>query len=548
MSKLFVRSVLVLAMLFGLLFAVGTGVLYYLHMPLLYAVVFAVGIVTLQYILSPYIIDWIYKINWVHPSEVSQEFSDYLTNLCSKRGIPVPKFGIIEDGNPNAFTYGHVPGDARLVVTRGVQQMLDTEEFHAVVAHEVGHIKHFDFIVMTFASLVPILLYILYRWTAGGRRSRDSQYAFIVGIGAYAAYIVSQYIVLFLSRVREYFADEHAAQSVNSANAMSTALIKIAYGLARVPQEELDAKGKKKAPALGSSQMMGSLGICNFSSASAMAVYSTTAQGTFSTDHMMKAMQWDLWNPWAKFFEIQSTHPLVARRVQAASKIAIARNETPQFPISMKPERSYWGEFWTDMAFLMMPYVGLIMAAATVLGFGGMMLSSHSVDPMQFTPKILGTLGMCVLVMGIGWMLRLVYSYKSNFAPAKIEELVGEVSVSRVRCIPVEIRGKVIGRGIPGLFWSKDLVMQDESGFITMIYRQPLGFIETLFGLFKAESLVGKDAIFRGWYRRGPSPYVELKEAIFEDGDSTRCYYNTYLWAGAVITTIAGLAMMLLGL
>jgi len=100
---------------------------------------------------------------------------------------------------------------------------------------------------------------------------------------------------------------------------------------------------------------------------------------------------------------------------------------------------------------------------------------------------------------------------------------------------------------VPGLFWSKDLVMQDDTGFITLIYRQPLGILETLFGIFSAEKFVGKKGRIRGWYRRGPIPYLELREATFEGGGRTKCYYYSYLWAVAVICTVIGAALAFVG-
>ncbi len=146
-----------------------------------------------------------------------------------------------------------------------------------------------------------------------------------VGLGAYLAYLVSQYIVLFLSRVREFYADEHAAQSVSDANLISTALIKIAYGLARVPQTAQQDRQAAKSLNFRATSMVGALGICNFTSASAFAISATNGAGEFSQETMLHAMQWDLWNPWARYYEFCSTHPLVAYRVQAASRIARAR-------------------------------------------------------------------------------------------------------------------------------------------------------------------------------------------------------------------------------
>ncbi|MCE5314338.1 MAG: zinc metalloprotease HtpX [Armatimonadota bacterium] len=544
MGRLFLASVIVLVLLFGLVLAVGTGVLYYYHMPVSIAILFAVGIITLQYVVGPFMIDWIYKIRWIQPEEISPQFAQFYRDLCAKRGMIAPRFGIIEDGNPNAFTYGHIPADARVVVTRGLEQMLSEDEFNAVVAHEIGHVKHYDFIVMSIASLASIILYYLYVWTRNQRRG--GLLALVIAVGSYLMYVFSQYVVLFLSRIREYFADEHSAFSINDANALSRALIKIAYGLAKIPQVDPNQQqnNKNSQYVLNKSQLLGSLGICSFSSSSAMAINSTNGSGNFSISTYMDAMQWDLWNPWAKIFELQSTHPLIARRVQAASRMAVVLRQTPEFTTSAPPKESYWPLFWTDLTFICLPWAGLavgLVAAYVQLG--------HTFDT-AFAHGLVGFLTafkLAFLMGGLGWMMRLFFSYGSEFKPAKIADLAGEVEVSHFRSIPVEIDGQVIGRGVPGLFWSKDLVMQDESGFVTVIYKQPLSIIETLFGMLKAADLIGKKGKFTGWYRRGPIPYLELNEIQTEFGSRIRCYYRKYLWIIAVVCTFIGGYLTLLG-
>ena len=39
-----------------------------------------------------------------------------------------PKIGYIDDGAPNAFTYGRTKNDARIVLTRGIFELLTEEE------------------------------------------------------------------------------------------------------------------------------------------------------------------------------------------------------------------------------------------------------------------------------------------------------------------------------------------------------------------------------------------------------------------------------------
>src|SRR5262249_28791362 len=165
MSALARRSAAVLALLFGLLFAVGIGFMWYLRQPLWLAALFALVIVGAQYAAGPWIIGLIYKIRWVEPEAIHPDFARWYREACALRKIPVPPFGILDDGKPNAFPYGHTPADARVVVTSGLLQMLTAEEAHAVVAHELGHVANRDFIVMTVASAVPILLYVIYWWT-----------------------------------------------------------------------------------------------------------------------------------------------------------------------------------------------------------------------------------------------------------------------------------------------------------------------------------------------------------------------------------------------
>ena len=141
--------------------------------------------------------------------------------------MSVPSIGMIEDGAPAAFTYGHHPNNARVVISRGILELLEPSEVEAVVAHELGHARNWDMALMTMANLVPLLLYFLYRFAINRRKV-----GWIVGIGAYVIYIVSEYLVLWFSRTREYYADRFAGQVTGNPNALASALVKIAYGLA----------------------------------------------------------------------------------------------------------------------------------------------------------------------------------------------------------------------------------------------------------------------------------------------------------------------------
>jgi heat shock protein HtpX len=225
--KLYFRSLLLILALYGLVFAVGDAYLSRHGAPVWAALAFAVGFIGLQYWLGPNVIQL----------------------LCAERGLKMPRIGIIESATPNAFTYGRVPSDARVVVTTGLLEILTPEEANTVLAHEMGHVEHYDFIVMTLAALAPPLLYQLYTFTRGSDKARP------VAAGAYLAYWVSQYIVLILSRTREYFADQYSARVTRAPDALAGALVKIAYGIFQADGElatrleELGAKEKARIAA-----------------------------------------------------------------------------------------------------------------------------------------------------------------------------------------------------------------------------------------------------------------------------------------------------------
>lgn len=516
MPGLFARSVAVLSVLFGILFAIGMAVTTYCGLPPAFALAIALAVGLLQYLLSPWVIGLIYRIDWVRPEDVNPQLADALKRVCTFNGIAVPRFGVIQDGNPNAFTFGHYPGDARLVVTRGLLDMLDQSELEAVVAHELGHIVHWDFVVMTLASLVPLLLYAAYVATRDGGRSRRRESAAAVAALSYLAYVLSEYIVLLLSRTREYYADEFAAYTTQNPNALSVGLVKVCYGLASSNQ----ANENQRRPSLSS--VVRHLGIFDPKWAASLAMASAAAagNGTVTRDSVADAMRWDLWNPWALVYELGSSHPLPAKRLKALSRVAIALGQTPVYDLSEPRPESYWDEFVGDLLVAAMPGVGFVvgLGALAYLAQAGLVVAG------------IGALFLCV---GAGLVIRLLKSYPNGpYAARSVESLVREPKVSGVRCIPCRLQGRIIGRGIPGLFYSKDLVLRDGSGFITLDYRQPLRILDWLFGAFLAHKTIGEDAVAYGWYRRSPRPYVELLSVSLKGGGELRCH--TYLCARTV--------------
>ena len=115
-----------------------------------------------------------------------------------------------------------------------------------------------------------------------------------------------------------------------------------------------------------------------------------------------------------------------------------------------------------------------------------------------------------LIALGVTWAARIGFRYRGKFAPAQVEELLEDMSVSQMRPRAVEIEGEVIGHGIPGAVWSADLVLQDSTGLMFLYYRSSIPFGRVFFALRSADRLIGEQVKVRGWYRRGLKPYVEV--------------------------------------
>ena len=131
------RSLLILLALYGLVFAIGDLYLAHAQAPFWSAIVFVVVVIGIQYLIAPWLIHLVLAIDFTE--ELPAINREFVEQLCAERGLKVPRIGIIRSGTPNAFSFGHVPGNSRVVVTTGLLEVLSPEETNAVLAHEIGH-------------------------------------------------------------------------------------------------------------------------------------------------------------------------------------------------------------------------------------------------------------------------------------------------------------------------------------------------------------------------------------------------------------------------
>jgi len=193
-----------------------------------------------QWLFAPYLIDIMYRVKKVPRSE-APELYNIVERLSRKSGIKPPTLMIARIPIPNAFAYGSPLTGTRVAVTTELLKTLELEEIEAVIGHELGHLKHKDVQIMMFVSILPALFYYIgysLFWSAQFSR-RDERgnagLAVLIGLLSILIYWVLTLFTLYLSRLREYYADRHSALIVeDGARKLSEGLVKIAYTAERI--------------------------------------------------------------------------------------------------------------------------------------------------------------------------------------------------------------------------------------------------------------------------------------------------------------------------
>ncbi|MEA2309896.1 MAG: heat shock protein HtpX [Thermoleophilaceae bacterium] len=175
-----------------------------------------------------------------------------IERLCIQADLPKPKIAVADNKMPNAFAMGRSQKSAVVCATTGIMEVLEPHELEAVMAHELTHVKNRDVLIMTIASFFATIASMIAQmglWFGGGfGDDDDGAPAFIVILlVSFVVYIVSFFLMLALSRYREYSADRGAALITGRPSALSSALMRIADAMQRVPDQDLRTVGKMNA-------------------------------------------------------------------------------------------------------------------------------------------------------------------------------------------------------------------------------------------------------------------------------------------------------------
>ena len=84
----------------------------------------------------------------------------------------------------------------------------------------------------------------------------------------------------------------------------------------------------------------------------------------------------------------------------------------------------------------------------------------------------------------------------------------------------------------------------DDTGIIFLDYNQPLYLLNKIFAIFKSQKYVNQLVTINGWYRRSPTPYIEIYE-WFVNGEHKKVYSFITNKIFHIIFALVGLGLII---
>jgi heat shock protein HtpX len=311
-------SILIAGFIFGIfIFAI----LFFLQLDLVTGLIVGLGAVGLfilfQYAIGPSIVAATARLHYLKPGE-NPWLENTVKDLAQKSGLPMPRVATVPNPTPNAFTFGRSQSSATLAVHDGLLNKLNEDEVKGVIAHELGHIKHKDYIVMTVLSALPLVAYIvaqtalragMFSSYSRGRKENNPAVALIViGVISFIVYIVTFLSVMRLSRLREHYADAYSAYVTGNPRSLESGLAKITYGLSISPKAPEGARAFFiEDPALAKQEVQTIMQNKD--------EYDLDHDGVLDERELQLAMERESKSTWNQLNALFATHPPTFKRI-----------------------------------------------------------------------------------------------------------------------------------------------------------------------------------------------------------------------------------------
>ncbi|MFP4588418.1 MAG: zinc metalloprotease HtpX [Candidatus Acetothermia bacterium] len=293
-----------------------------LHLSFVWTLIFLIPLFFLQWYFAPRMVEYSMQVEPASP-ERYPELHRTVEEISRDSQMEKPEVMISRVEMPNAFAYGNIFSGHKVAVTDGLLGTLEQEEVEAVLAHEIGHLKHRDSEVMMFISILPALFMMLGRmllWSSifGGRR-RNGAPIILVAFGAMLFYFLLNLCILWFSRLREYYADEFSANAiVDGPRKLQEGLAKINHAMAQLKERKAQGQGfqsgrqRPEQAGIGISPLGAGMKPLFISDPDV----SQPLEG-YSDRELVEKYKNQQTGLGAKFFELFTTHPEISKRLKA---------------------------------------------------------------------------------------------------------------------------------------------------------------------------------------------------------------------------------------
>jgi len=163
------------------------------------------------------------------------EFYGIVAGLAQRANMPMPKVYLVDSPNPNAFATGRNPENAAVAATTGLLAMLDRDEVAGVMAHELGHVRNRDTLIMTMVATIAGAISMIANFGLFFGHGENRPNPLVAILAVFMAPFAAMIVQMAISRTREFGADRAGAEISGNPRALASALAKIAGPARQTP-------------------------------------------------------------------------------------------------------------------------------------------------------------------------------------------------------------------------------------------------------------------------------------------------------------------------
>jgi len=550
---------------------------------------------------SPWLLDLLFKYRYAAQrlsltqlTRYSPEATRIITQVSRRHKRSLPTLGLIPLSAPLILTYGSLPRTARIVVSQGLLDQLAEDEIATLYAAELAHWQRGSVILLSLALLVTQLPHWLYikvaaladRWLGHAHHSGNLPLRYLWYLGTAGLAVVSclSYLIywlwrlpcLWVARWRVYYSDRTATELTGNPNGLTRALLKLAIGIVTDIQIQ-----EQTSDAVHSLSFVSPLGY-----EVALSLGSACAHVSFET-----LLAWEQTNPYRRWFSLLLPHPPTGDRLALLTLYARHWKIEPELtwaPETPKQTLFTWRRWnaaplrvtqqliqflrpvWVQGAPYISPLVGLalgfgIWGGAWVLD----LLGWRQVGWIVGDRAILT--GCIPMSISLAFFLRLNRYFPDirNPSQARVRSLVNtrqsevsqpvitEITLADILSDPtavpadpiaLQLSGKLLGRSGLANFLGQDLILLSETGLVRLQHIFRLGPIAELWlQPTPPRILVHQPVTVTGWFRRGASPWIDLKTLRHPSGRIS--YSEPAIWSAVLgcVSMLTGSLIILTG-